>query len=335
MPEAYIKDISIYTPEKKLTNSELAVYFNVEEKKIFRESGIRKRHICSNDELASDIAVKVGTEFFNSQNHTKREDIDFLFYCTSALDYVGPATACLIHEQLDLKKSAGAMDIPMGCAGFTYGLILCKSMIESGIATNILFITADMPTKVIHPDDYYLRILFSDAAAATLISDSGSYKINSIGYGTDGSGGENLIIKGSGARNPINAQWLDQYKDVGGLLIGRMVMKGDEILKFTLREIPQLVDHILAKENLSKDDVDYFVFHHASEIVLKFLARKLAIPSSKIYSTLEENGNTVSASIPIALNQLHKEIPMKKKSIIFIAGFGIGYAWSGTILKTN
>ncbi len=335
MPKAFIKEIATYVPNEKLTNSELADYFDVEEKKIFRESGIKTRHVCPENELASDLAVKAGEAFFEAQQHTKKEDIDFLFYCTSALDYVGPATACLLHEQLGLKKTTGAMDIPMGCAGFSYGLILCKSMIESGIAKNILFITSDMPTKVIHPDDYYLRILFSDAAAATLISDNGTFEIKKVGYGIDGGGADNLIIRGSGAREPVNAQWIENYKNVGGLLIGRMEMKGDEILKFTLREIPKLVEEILSKENLKIDEVDYFVFHHASEIVLKFLGRKLSIPQAKIYSCLEEHGNTVSVSIPLALNKLQNEVPPKRNSIIFIAGFGIGYAWSGTVLKTH
>lgn len=335
MSKAYINEIAIYTPEGKLTNTELAHYFDVEESKILRESGVKTRHVCSAEELASDLAVKAGLEFFANQEHTSKDDIDFLFYCTSALDYVGPATACLIHERLGLNKTTGAMDIPMGCAGFTYGLILCKSMIESGLAKNILFITSDMPTKVIHPDDYYLRILFSDAAAAALISDNGSFEIGNIGHGIDGTGENNLIIKGSGARNPIDSAWIDQYSDVGGLLIGRMEMKGDEILKFTLREIPKLVEEVLAKEKIEKEEVDYFVFHHASEIVLKFLGRKLSIPQDKIYSCLADYGNTVSASIPIALKKLKEEGTMKRNSIIFIAGFGIGYAWSGTVLKTN
>lgn len=333
MIQAHIKHISVYTPVKTIENNELASYFGIDEKKIFRDSGVNTRYQCSENELASDLAVSAGHLFFQEHSEIKRSDIDFLLYCTSALDYVGPATACLIHEELNLNKNCGAMDIPMGCAGYTNGLIFAKSLIESGACKNILFITADMPTKVVHPDDYHLRILFSDAGAATLISTNGKLSIGNTSFGTDGSGAENLIIRGSGARKPVDQEWISKYRDVGGMLIGRMEMKGDEILRFTLREIPPLVNDVLVKHQISKTDIDFFIFHHASEIVLKFLKRKLDLEDHQLYSCLSRYGNTVSATIPIALQELMKEKDLTGKNHIFIAGFGIGYSWSGTILK--
>ncbi|CAG5079152.1 3-oxoacyl-ACP synthase III family protein [Parvicella tangerina] len=334
MSKAFIQDIVIHTPTKELTNEELSTIFGIPMGEIFRSTGIKKRFLSAPDELASDLAVEVGKAFFNKSVITK-DEVDFLLYVTSALDYVGPATACLIHEQLGLPKTCAAIDIPMGCSGFTNGLLIAKALVENGTGKNVLLITSDMPTKVLHSEDYHLRALFSDAAAATLISDQGGFLVNEVAYGCDGSGAENLIIRGSGARNPVDKEWITKYEKEGGLLIGRMEMDGMEILRFSLREVPTLLNELLEKNNLSKDDIDLFIFHHASDIVIRFLSRKMNISSEKVFTCLEDFGNTVSASIPIAIHEAKKAGVIKANSVIFIAGFGIGYSWSGTILKTE
>ncbi|MCB9188343.1 MAG: ketoacyl-ACP synthase III [Flavobacteriales bacterium] len=335
MRKACIKNITVFTPEKVLTNNDLGEEFDIEPDRIFKDTGIRNRFVSAKEELASDIAVSTGEKFFVENPDIKRSQFDVLIYTTSALDYVGPATAVLIHERLGLSKNCLAVDLPMGCAGFTHALTVAKALIENGTATDILLITSDMPTKVLHSKDYHLRSIFSDAGAATHISTSGKFEIGKLAFGTDGSGAPNLIVNGSGARNPIDQDWLDLYKDEGGLLIGRMEMNGIEILKFSLREVPDLFKTVLIENNLQKSDIDLFIFHHASEVILKFLAKKLEISSHKVFSCLENYGNTVSASIPIALSEAIKSNVIPANSCIFIAGFGIGYAWSGTILKTT
>lgn len=334
MNRAYIKHITIHTPKRRISNEDLAEEFSTNPELIFKHTGIKNRFISAQDELASDLAVKVGNAFFDEKEVSK-DEIDFLLYVTSALDYFGPATACLIHEQLGLPKTCGAIDIPMGCSGFTNGLIIARALIENRTGKNILLITSDMPTKALHSEDYHLRSLFSDAAAATLVSDKGEFLVNEVAYGCDGSGAENLIIKGSGARNPVDIEWINKYEKEGGLLIGRMEMNGMEILRFSLKEVPILLDELLQKNNLNKEDIDLFIFHHASDIIIRFLSRKMAISSEKVFTCLEDFGNTVSASIPIAIHQAKKAGIIKANSVIFIAGFGIGYSWSGTILKTE
>ncbi len=333
MEKAYIQVVETYVPQNTLSNVDLSLQFDIPQDEILKQTGVKTRYITSEEELASDLAVSVGKKFFKENAHIKKTDINFLLYCTSALDYVGPATACLIHEQLGLSKNCLAIDIPMGCAGFTNGLIMAKALIENGTAQNILFITSDMPSKVVHPNDYYLKSIFSDAAAATLITNTKGFEIGKFSFGTDGLGAENLIIKGSGARNPVDFDWLEKHKNVGGLKIGRMEMNGLEILKFSLREIPPLFEAVLHKNNLKESDIDYFIFHQASGIVIKYVSKKLNIAPEKVISSLEDYGNTVSASIPIALSNAIKQNLIQPNSNIFIAGFGIGYSWSATIIK--
>ncbi len=333
MKKAYIQLVETFVPQNVLNNHDLSIEFNIPEEEVFNQTGINTRYHTSDKELASDLAVSVGEKFFKENPLVNKNEINFLLFCTSALDYVGPATACLIHEQLGLNKSCLAIDVPMGCAGFTNGLILAKALIENETAKKILFITSDMPSKVVHPKDYHLRSLFSDAAAATLISNEKGFEIGQFAFGTDGSGAPNLIIKGSGARNPIDEDWLVKYKEVGGLKIGRMEMNGLEILKFSLREIPHLFSDVLEKNKLTKSDIDYFIFHQASGIIIKYITKKLDIDSNKVLSSLADYGNTVSASIPIALSVAEKQNLIQPNSTIFIAGFGIGYSWSATIIK--
>ncbi len=330
---ARIAQIHTYLPETKLTNQDLSRLFpKYSEEDILRKSGIHCRHVRKESETASDLAVTCGRQLFEKSPGLK-EEIDMLLYVTSALDYVGPATACLIHEQLGLNKRAGSMDLPMGCSGFTNALAVAKALIESGQATKILLITADIPTSVLHPDDFYLRVLFSDAACCTVVERCETQKIGQFSFGTDGGGAECLIIRGSGARDPVDQAWIDKYEEAGGLLIGRMEMQGDKILAFSLREVPPTVGEILEKHDLTLDDLDWVVFHQASGLILKFVAKKLKIPPSKMYSALESVGNTVAATIPIALQIGIDKGDLKEGQKILLCGFGIGFSWSGTILE--
>lgn len=330
---AHIAQIHTYLPEGRLTNQDLCRLFpKYSEEDILRKSGIHCRHVRNEGETASDLAVSCGWQLFEKSPGLK-EEIDMLLYVTSALDYVGPATACLIHEQLGLNKGAGSMDLPMGCSGFTNALAVAKALIESGQSSKILLITADIPTSVLHPDDFYLRVLFSDAACCTVVERCDSQKIGQFTFGTDGGGAECLIIRGSGARDPIDQSWIDKYEDAGGLLIGRMEMQGDQILAFSLREVPPAVKQILGRHSLTLDDLDWVVFHQASGLILKYVARRLKIPPSKMYSTLEAVGNTVAATIPIALQIGLDKGDLKRGQKILLCGFGIGFSWSGTVIE--
>jgi 3-oxoacyl-[acyl-carrier-protein] synthase-3 len=330
---AQIAEMQSYFPNHTLTNEDLSRMFpEHSEEQVFRLSGIRSRYLSNEHETPLDLGAAAADRLF-ACHPDLRDEVDFLIYCACILDYVAPASACLLHERLGLKRNAGAIDVPMGCSGFTNGLALAKAMVESGQAKCILLITAETPTAVIHPNDFYLRVLFSDAACCTIVRRSSEKKIGAFCFGTDGSGASNLIIHGSGSRDPIDQRWLDTYADVGGMLRGRMEMKGDQILHFALREVPPAVEEILRRNDAKLDDVDWFVFHHASGIILKFLARKMNIPFSKVYSVIESVGNTVSPSIPIALSIGLEKGDIKPGQTVLLCGFGIGYSWSGTLVQ--
>lgn len=330
---ASIKAISYYLPEKVLTNEELSRIFpEYSPEEIFKRTGIKERRIAPHDEIPSDAAIIAAEKFFEEHPSYKKEDIDFLLFTTEMVDRRGPATACVLQYKIGLPTRCGAFDIPMGCSGYIYGLLVAQGLINSKVAKNILFLTGDAATKVIHPADHELRMIFGDAMAATLISETKENGIGNFVVGTDGSGAPNLIVEGCcGAEKPTK-EWLDKYADVGGMPYGHLTMNGAEILTFSLKKVPPLVKEVLEKEKLTMDDIDVFIFHQASGFMLEVLRRKMKIPKEKFFTNLEFLGNTVAATIPLALYDAMKQGVIKKGSKVLLAGFGIGYSWGATIV---
>jgi len=332
--KASIKAISYYLPENTLTNKDLSELFpHLTEEDIFKKTGIKKRHITSEGIVGSDLAFFAGEKLF--EEHTiDKQIVDFLIFCTEGLDYKGPATACTLQDRLELSTNCGAIDLPLGCTGFTYCLSVAKVLVESQQARNVLVLTSDIPSTVIHPKDADLRMLFGDAGAATLVSadETGETDIGNFSFGTDGSGAKNLIVKRSGTRNAPDIEWLKEHEDVGGMKYGRMEMNALEIFTFTLRVVPPMIEDILKKNNLTKEHIDLFVFHQANAFLLSVLRRKLKIEVERFFIYMEEVGNTVSATIPIALYEAIKIGKAKKGDRVLVAAFGIGYSWSGTVI---
>ena len=332
--KASLKSISYYLPEDTLTNSDLCKIFpSLTEADIFKKTGIKKRHITKPTIVGSDLGFYAAEKFFIEHNFDKSK-IYYLIFCTEGLDYKVPVTACVLQERLKLNKNIGAIDVPYGCTGFVYCLSVAKGLIESGQATNVLAITSDIPSTVIHPDDYDLRMIFGDAGAATLISldETDTSGLGKFTFGTDGSGADHLIVKRSGTRNPADASWFKEHEAVGGLPYGRMEMNAVEIFTFAMRVVPPMIEEILLKNNLKKENIDLFIFHQANGFLLSVLRRKLKIEENKFFNYIEQVGNTVSVTIPIALSEAIKQGKAKKGDKVLVAAFGIGLSWTGTII---
>ena len=338
--KSFIRHISYYLPEQTLTNKELCEQFPpITENEIFRRSGVKIRHIAlnkddrSNDISGSDIALKSAQKLFEEYNIDPRA-IDFLLFCTEGLDYKAPSTASILQDRLGLAQTIGAIDIPMGCTGFVNGLSVAKGLIESGQATNILLLTAEVPSYVIHPDDLELKMLFGDAAASTLIQggEGNEHTIGPFVFGNDGSGVRHMKVKSSGIREPIDQAWMEKYKSANGMKYGLLEMNGQEIFLFALKVVPLLIQELLNKSGMEEKEINLYIFHQANGFLLETLRKKLKIPEEKFFTYLEMVGNTVSASIPIALKEAMNCGRAKRGDRIALISFGVGFAWSGTII---
>lgn len=330
--------IAYYLPENKITNEEIfALSGNDPEwsdEQIIKKCGIKLRHIADEGELSSDMCVKAAKKLFGEYDINPSE-IDFVVLCTQSPDYLIPATAFLIHEKLGLKKECGAFDINIACSGYTYGLGVAKGLILGGFARKVLLCTSDMSATSSKFQPLSERILFSDSATATVLDESNIDKIDKCVFGSDGSGFFSMYSKYGGRAYPINAQTHEEvFKDNGGIT----PMRGEEVFLFTIKEVPNLVKNIAKANNLSLDEIDFFIFHQANILILNALIKILKLPKEKVIIDIEEVGNTSSNSIAITLK---RAIESNKIAIegeqcgikVLIAGFGIGLSWSGTILS--
>src|SRR5882724_4137799 len=200
--EAFIKGISAHLPESIVTNEQLqAENPDWEMAKIEAKVGIKARHVAPPDVTAGDLAYSAACKLLETSG-VDRNSIDFLLFCTQSPDYFLPTTACILQDRLHLGTHCAAFDFNQGCSGYVYGLRLAESLIASGNAKRVMFLTGETYTKYIHPRDRSVRVLFGDGATATLIDDTGpGARILRGCLGTDGSGAENLIVRSGGMRS--------------------------------------------------------------------------------------------------------------------------------------
>ncbi|HVV69174.1 MAG TPA: ketoacyl-ACP synthase III [Patescibacteria group bacterium] len=324
--KAFIQAIEFYLPETVLKNNEISAIFpEWPADKIKNKTGISVRYIASDDICASDLAFKAAEKLFATQV-ISREEIDFILLCTQSPDYLLPTSACLLQDRLNLPKFCGALDFNLGCSGYIYGLGLAKGLIETNQATNILLLTADTYTKYLDPTDVSTRTIFSDGASATLISKKKSIQndnyISEPLFGTDGSGAKNLILKKGGTRYYKRQSFANEF----------LYMNGSEIFLFIINNIPQLINNTLKKGGLKIEEIDLFIFHQANQFILEHLREKIKIPKDKFYISIENFGNTVSSSIPIALHCAQAEKKLSSHLKIMLVGFGVGYSWGSVIV---
>ena len=333
MQKAYIKAISYYLPEKELTNELLVHEFpEWSAEKVAKKIGVSVRHISADNETAADMAYTAAKKLFE-EHQMNPATIDFVMLCTQSPDHFLPTSACILQNRLGIPTNSGAIDFNLGCSGFVYGLALAKGLIVSGVAKNILLLTAETYSKYLHPKDKANRTIFGDAASATLVSNEGLAEIMEFSLGSDGSGAKQLIVKSGGLRSPGKLNDLTFDESGNPVSSDHLFMDGTGIFNFTLEMVPELVKDTLLKNNLTKEEINQFVFHQANKYMMSFLRKKIQIPEEKFYYYLDQVGNTVSSTIPIALYEAIKDQTIKSGNLVLIAGFGVGFSWGGTILK--
>ncbi len=330
--KAYIKAISCYLPEKVVTNDDLAKEFpEWSAEKVFQKVGVYSRHVAADNETAGDMAERAARRLFE-ENGIAPSEIDFLLLCTQSPDYFLPSTACILQQRLGLRTDIGAFDYNLGCSGCVYGLAVAKGLVSAGIAHNVLLLTAETYNKYLHPSDKSNRSIFGDGAAACLISTDGIAEIREFSLGTDGRGAEQLILKTGASRCPkatgkseIDEEGHTRYDDY-------LYMDGGGIFNFTLDTVPSLIDSVLERNGLTKENVNYYIFHQANKYMLNTIRKLGMIPKERFYVDMEKVGNTVSSTILIAIKDALEKHLISHGDNVMVAGFGVGLSWAGTIL---
>ena len=265
-----------------------------------------------------------------------REKVDAIVFCTETADYILPPNACVLHGKLDLAEHVLAFDVDLGCSGYPYCLGVARGMLTSGLASNVLLVNADTYSKVMDERDQSSHVLFGDGAAVSWIASSEKAEgIIDVQCCTAGQYYDKFIIPQGGCRSRrALPEGGAEAGASGQLRRGDTIhMDGKSILAFAGTKIPAHVRRFLERNGLGVDDVDLFVFHQASQMVLDTLQRLLRIPPRRMCVNLADGGNTVSASIPTALKQSADSGRLSTGDIVLVCGFGLGLSWASALLK--
>ena len=333
---AGISSLAYALPDGVLSHADLQDRFGKKEMdRLIINTGILSRRVCLNNECASDLAYKAAKKLI-SENNIDLNSIDFVIFASQMPDYLMPTTACILQDRLGLPKSAGAQDINLGCSQYLYSHANAYALVQSGLAKKVLVMTADTPSRIVNPKDRSVVPLFGDGATAAIIEEVGHNSgYQDFAFGTDGSEHSSLIWPSSGMRERFSSNCSEENQDKLGSIRSKddMYMDGQKIFLFTLKTVPNSLKAFLEKNNLSVDDVDFFIFHQASKMIVDSITRKLKLPESKFNRVYENRGNSGGSTVGISLHHAINDKKIKPNSKIVLSAFGVGLSWCHSIYK--
>jgi 3-oxoacyl-[acyl-carrier-protein] synthase-3 len=327
-----IERIEYFLPDTVVTNDDLQrenPSWDMES--VVKKSGVQRRYIAEEGVTSLDLAVKACSKLFETFD---LKAIDGIIFCTQTPDLIMPSNAFLLHKHFQFPQNVLAFDFNLACSGFVYGLAISQGLIVSGVASKILLVNADTYSKLINRKDRSSRVLFGDGASVSLVSKSTSSKgILDIALATSGKDFESFYVPAGGCRVPMSRSTSEEKIDASGNVrsMNNLAMNGFAVWRFIQSAVPRQIEGVLRRNKLAVDDIDLFVFHQASKLTLDSLIKILKIDERKVFLNIENIGNTVSASIPIALRDASEKGVLSRGDVILISGFGVGLSW-GTIL---
>jgi 3-oxoacyl-[acyl-carrier-protein] synthase-3 len=327
-----IKSIEYYLPETIVTNDNLQNENpNWDLKKLADKTGVYQRHIATENETAYDLSVKACEKIFQ---YNDINNIDGIIYCTQSPDYIMPPNSFLLHKNLGLNNKTFAFDFNHACTGYIYCLLMANAFVQVGMAKEILLVTADTYSKYINKNDRSTRVLFGDGAAVTIVKKSNEKRgIIDYDLGSAGSGFNKFWIPAGGLRLPKSESTSVEFEDGRGnkRTKNNIEMDGIGVWSFINSVVPKQINYLFRRNELEKTDIDQFIFHQASKMTLESIIKILTLDKEKVFINIHNIGNTVSASIPIALKDAIDHGKIDIGSNILLSGFGVGLSY-GTIL---
>jgi 3-oxoacyl-[acyl-carrier-protein] synthase-3 len=252
--------------------------------------------------------------------------LDLIIVATITPDYIFPATACLVQDMLGAPHAA-AFDISAGCTGFIYGLNISTHMLSSGAFQNALVIGAETLSRIVDWSDRATCVLFGDGAGAVVLqAGRDNSGVLATVLGSDGSGADVLQVPAGGSRIPASYQSVKERMHF-------IQMKGREVYRFAVKEIPAATCEVLEKAGLSLDDLSLLIPHQANQRIIDAATQFLNLPPDAVYKNLEKYGNTSAASIPIALSEAVEEGIIQSGDVVVCVGFGAGLTWGATAIR--
>ncbi len=307
-------------PKKAVPNAYFETIIETTEDWIVSRTGIKNRYHAESDEFTSDLCVRAVQDLVEKYP-TSLENVDMILVSTVTPDQPMPSMACRVQYKLNMPKS-GALDIYAACAGFSYGIVLAKGLITSGIHKKILVIGGETLSKVTDFTDRTSCVLFGDGAGAVLIEAAETGNIGECITGASGEGGIDLYI--SGYADNIDGNPLNMNRCI--------VQNGRKVFKWAVTTVAAEMKTLLDKNGLTLDEIDWFVPHSANMRIIEAICNESGFPIEKVLESIVDFGNTSSASIPIALYMGIQSGKVKRGDKVMLFGFGGGLAYAGTII---
>lgn len=322
MNEIVISGIGAYVPSNIVTNDDLSKIVETSDEWIFGRTGIKERRI-SKEEDTSEIAIKAANAALKSSG-IKPDEIDILIVATITPDMFTPSVACMVQKGIG-AVNATAFDINAACSGFIYSMQVAEGMLKSFNYKNALIIGAEVLSKIIDWTDRSTCVLFGDGAGAVTLSKSNSIGIIKTFTKSKGEKWESLTAAARDVENPYIQNVQKKQKFIN--------MNGRDIFKFATSIIQESVNKVLDETGYSLDDIKYIVPHQANVRIIDYASKKLGVEENRFYVNLHRIGNTSSASIPIALNEMYEKGLLENGNKIILVGFGGGLTYGSVLIE--
>ena len=316
-----------YVPEKCLTNDDMAKIVDTSDEWIYGRSGIKRRHIAADGEATSDMALKASKRALESAG-LRADEIDLVVLTTVNPDMMFPSTACILQAKLGIRNNIPCFDLEAACSGFVYGMEVATRMMQSGVYKNALVVSSEKMSSLIDWTDRSTCVLFGDGAGAAVLSASDKVGVGVIGnvLGADGSDTAMLRMPAGGSLMPTSEQTVKDR-------LHYLQMDGREVFKHAVKIMQEKALEVLDICNIKAEDVALLIPHQANTRIIESVAKRLKIPSEKVYVNIENYGNTSSASIPIALDEAMRSGRINSGDYVLLVAFGAGLTWGATLLK--
>ena len=325
MRYAHVTGWGMAVPENVLTNHDLEQIVDTNDEWIISRTGIKERRIATKNETTSSLALDAARRAL-SQTNLDPGDIQLIIVATASPDFIFPATACLVQDQLG-AVNAGAFDLSAACTGFIYAVNMAAQSIRSGSLDNALVIGAETLSRFVNWEDRNTCVLFGDGAGAFVLQASENPGgVLSCVMRSDGSGGDLLSVPAGGSAIPATHETVDRN-------LHKIQMNGREVFRFATRVMASATREAVDKAGLRLEDINLIIPHQANSRIIEVAARGIRIPMTQIVMNIERYGNTSTASIPIAICEALEDDRIKPGDNLVLVGFGGGLTWGALVLE--
>lgn len=314
-------------PSTSLNNEGLSRLVETSDEWIASRTGIRQRHLATPEESLKAIATQAARNALDMAGLTPM-DVDLIVLATSTADDLF-GSASQIQAELGAAK-AFAFDLTAACSGFVFGMVTAAQFIRTGACQTVLLIGADVLSRWTDWADRRTCVLFGDGAGAVVMQAKPDGEDSLLGFElrSDGRLNECLTL----AFQPAARDLIDGIA-VGQGTYNPIAMNGQEVYRFAVKRVPEVIEKALFRANLTVDQIDWLLLHQANQRILDAVADRLGIPHEKVISNMARYGNTSAASIPLALDEVVRAGKIKPGDIIAASGFGAGLTWGSAIFR--